>query len=266
METRTLAVHASSFESTLAPKRFVQCLPEGASVRVAKTQAVAQYDGERLIVLYDFGAIVFIGVDEATRTSTIAAILKTVDPEPHPPMQETLMIELGAAERPGVENGKVVAPKLTQELAELVAFVVAQSAAMEYYEEDVDQILTKLNVESESLAAHGRLRTSVKELLKFIGSGMSTHNQVVFTLALLDTPSLAWDDDALGKVYRDLRQLLEIDDRFRALEHKLNMIQNSFEVFVELTQERRSYSLEMVVAILVALEVVLFVYEIFVKK
>ncbi|MGH7285066.1 MAG: hypothetical protein ACRELY_26370 [Polyangiaceae bacterium] len=44
------------------------------------------------------------------------------------------------------------------------------------------------------------------------------------------------------------------------------MIQGNFEVFAELTQERRSYSLEMVVAILVALEVVLFVFEIFWRR
>ena len=44
------------------------------------------------------------------------------------------------------------------------------------------------------------------------------------------------------------------------------MIQNNFELFVDLTQERRSYSIEVIVAVLVGLEVVLFVYEIFWRR
>lgn len=266
MASRSVTVHAYSFASTLAPKRIVGCLPEGGQVRLAKTQAVADYGSDKDIVIYDFGAIVFLGFDDATRDRVLKGLLTIVGPEPHPPLEETLTVEIGGSDRPLVRDGRVVAPELTQELAELVSFVVAQSAAMEYYEEDVDEILAKLNQQSESLAKTGRLRTNVRELLRFIGSGMSTHNQVVYTLSLLDTPTLAWDDEALGRVYRDLRSFLEIDDRFRALEHKLNMIQSSFEVFAELTQERRSYSLELVVAILVGLEVVLFVYEIFWRR
>ena len=262
----TIAVQAYSFESVLAPKRIVACLPEGGAVRLAKTQAVAQYGDEKFIIVYDFGAIVFVGIEDAQRDRTVAALLKIVGPEPHPPLQESLVLEIDSSNKLSFDAGKVRAPGVTRELAELSAFVVAQSAAMEYYEEDVDTILAKLNLESEALAQTGKLRANVKDVLKFIGSGMSTHNQVVYTLALLDTPTLAWDDEALGRVYRDLRAYLEIEDRFRALAHKLDMIQGNFEVFAELTQERRSYSLEVVVAILVGLEVLLFVYEIFWRR
>ncbi len=263
MQPHEISVEAYAFASTLAPKRIVACLPRGGTLRLAKTQAVAQYDDEQLIVLYDFGAIVFVGVNEATRQQTLKTLFTLIGPEPHPPLEETLVIEVGDVDKPIVKGERVIAPLLTRELGELTAFVVAQSAAMEYYEEDVDQILAKLNTESEALAQTGKLRTNVREVMRLIGSGMSTHNQVVYTLALLDTPTLAWDDEALGRVYRDLRALLEIDDRFRALEHKLNMIQSSFEVFAELTQERRSYSLELIVAVLVGLEVLLFIFEIF---
>ncbi len=265
MAARTVLVQAFSFASTLAPKRILACLPEGGTVRLAKTQAVAQYGEERLILIYDFGAIVFIGVDETERQRVMKQLLTIVGPEPHPPLQETLTIELGASDKPGMAGDHIVAPTLTRGLAELSAFVVAQSAAMEYYEEDVDQILVNLNAESEKLARRGRIRP-LRELLQFIGNGMSTHNQVVFTLSLLDTPQLAWEDDALDRVYRSLRQFFEVEDRFRALDHKLNMIQNNFEVLVELTQERRSYLLEFTVAVLVFLEVLLFVYEIFWRR
>ncbi|MGH7285067.1 MAG: RMD1 family protein [Polyangiaceae bacterium] len=157
-----ISVQAYSFESVLSPKRIVACLPEGGTARLAKTQAVAQYGDVEFIIVYDFGAIVFVGVEDALRDRTVDGLLKLVGPEPHPPLQESLVIEIDSANKLSFEAGKVRARSLTRELAELSAFVVAQSAAMEYYEEDVDTILAKLNLESEGLAQTGKLRANVK--------------------------------------------------------------------------------------------------------
>lgn len=260
---RTLAVRAFSFASTLAPKDLVPLLEKASgTVRATKTQVIAECtEPEGWVVAYDFGAITFVGIDDDRREAVMKAVLARIGPEPHPPMEEQISIEVSETEKPGVSFDRVFASKIDRRLIELVALVVAQSAAMEYYEEDVDQILARLKEVSESLAQTGKLTARSTELLKFIGSGMSTHNQVVYTLSLLDTPQLAWEDEILDRIYLGLRTQFEVADRFRALDLKLRMIQDNFELFVELTQERRSYRLELIVALLVALEVVLFVYE-----
>jgi len=266
---RVISVRAFSFASTLSPKDLAPLLETASTqVRTTKTQVVAECVTDSgkpaWIVAYDFGAVAFIGIDDVTRETVMAAILKRIGPEPHPPLAEQAIIEVSDAEKPGMRFDRVVVKEVNRRLAEVVALVVAQSAAMEYYEEDVDLVLARLKDVSENLAQTGKLTMGTRELLKFIGSGMSTHNQVVFTLSLLDTPQLAWEDETLDRIYRDLRTQFEIADRFRALDLKLRMIQDNFELFVELTQERRSYRLEVAVAVLVAVEVVLFVYEIFV--
>jgi required for meiotic nuclear division protein 1 len=261
--SQTIAVRAYSFASTLSPKDLTPLLEKAhAQVRATKTQVVAECAGSSWIVAYDFGAITFAGVEDATRDAVLDAVQKRIGPEPHPPLQEQAFIEVSESEKPGVQFDRVVVPKLDRKTVELVSLVVAQSAAMEYYEEDVDLVLARLKVTAERLAQTGKLSESTRDLLRFVGSGMSTHNQVVFTLSLLDTPQLAWEDETLDRIYGGLRMQYEIADRFRALDHKLRMIQDNFELFVELTQERRNYRLELAVALLVALEVVLFVYEI----
>jgi uncharacterized Rmd1/YagE family protein len=262
--SQTIAVRAFSFASTLSPKDLAPILERASSqVRTTKTQAVADCGSQSWIIAYDFGALAFVGIDDPTRETVLQAMLKRIGPEPHPPIQEQALIEVTEDDKPGVRFDRIVVPKLDRRVVELVSFVVSQSAAMEYYEEDVDLVLARLNVTAEGLAQTGKLTTSPRDLLKFIGSGMSTHNQVVFTLSLLDTPQLAWEDETLDRIYGGLRMQYEIADRFRALDHKLRMIQDNFELFVDLTQERRSYRLELAVAILVAVEVVLFVFEIF---
>ena len=268
---RSIPIRAYSFASTLAPKDLASVLDKVAkSIRSTKTQVVAECaerDGATAwIVGYDFGAVVFAGVDDATREAVLDAVLKRVGPEPHPPIQEQVLIEVAGDEKPAVRFDRVVVREIDRRVVELVSLVAAQSAAMEYYEEDVDQVFGRLQKASANLAETGKLSARTRELLRFIGSGMSTHNQVVFTLSLLDTPQLAWEDETLDRIYGGLRTQFEIADRFRALDLKLRMIQESFSLFVELAQERRNYWLEFTVMVLVAVEVVLFVYEIFYRR
>ncbi len=261
---KSISVRAYSFAGTLSPKDLAPMLEKASSsVRSTKTQVFAECGGESFILAYDFGAIAFVGVDDATRDMVMDAVKQRVGPELHPPLEEQATITVAPDEKPTVKFDEVVVRELDRKVVELVAFVVSQSAAMEYYEEDVDQILVRLNKVSESLAQTGKLSARPKELLKFIGSGMSVHNQVIYTLSLLDTPQLAWDDEALDRIYMGLRTQFEISDRFRALDLKLRMIQDNFELFVDLTQERRNYVLELTVAALVGVEVLLFVYELF---
>ena len=265
-----MLVRAYSFASTLVPKDVAAILEKASrAVRTTKTQVVAECanaGANAWIVAYDFGAVVFAGVDEPTREMILDSILERIGSEPHPPIQEEVVIDVVKDEKPSVQFDRVVVREIDRRLVELVSLVAAQSAAMEYYEEDVDLVLARLNKTSATLAESGKLPSRPRELLRFVGSGMSTHNQVVFTLALLDTPQLAWEDEALDRIYGGLRAQFEIADRFRALDLKLRMIQESFELFVDLTQERRNYRLEWTVTLLVALEVVLFVYEIFYRS
>ncbi len=263
----TISVRAFSFASTLSPKDLAPILEKASkTVRSTKTQVVAECSSSSWILAYDFGAIAFVGVDDATREMVMDSIVKRVGPEPHPPMEEQATITIAPDEKPGVKFDGIAVRELDRKVVELVALVVSQSAAMEYYEEDVDHILGRLNKFSDHLAQTGKLSARPRDLLKFIGSGMSVHNQVIYTLSLLDTPQLAWEDETLDRIYNGLRTQFEIADRFRALDLKLRMINDNFELFVDLAQERRNYLLEATVAVLVALEVVLFVYEIFYRR
>lgn len=115
---------------------------------------------------------------------------------------------------------RVVLAELDAHSVELVALAVGQSVGMEYYEDTVDGLVAQLEGASKHLADTGRLNDKNRELLRFIGRGMSTRTQVVHTLALLDAPALAWDNEPLDKLYRDLRASFAIEDRYRALDQK----------------------------------------------
>lgn len=250
-------VEALAIASTVPIRQVAGYFPADVErVKVSKTTLILRYAGERWAVAHDFGVIVFFGVPEAERAQVMQRLLAECEAETRPPVAESFSVELCPGQPPQVQFDHVVLPELDARSVELVALAVGQSVGMEYYEENVDGLVSQLERASRRLAETGRLSDKNRELLRFIGRGMATRTQVVHTLALLDAPALAWDDEALDKLYRDLRISFAIEDRYRALDQKLSMIQDNLELMVDLAQHRRSVALEMMVIALIAMEIV----------
>lgn len=254
----TVPVEAFAIAST-APIRQVEAyFPAGAErVKISKTTLIVRYSEASWAVAHDFGVLVFFGVSEADRQQVTALLLADSESENRPPLLESFLVELAPEQPPLAKFDRVLLSELDARSVELVALAVGQSVGMEYYEDNVDGLVSQLERAARHLADTGRLRGKSRELLRFIGRGMATRTQVVHTLALLDAPALAWDDEALDRLYRDLRASFAIEDRYRALDQKLKMIQDNLELMVNLAQHRRSVLLEVLVIGLIAMELLL---------
>lgn len=257
-ERRTLAVEAFAIAST-APIKQVESyfLATAERVKVSKTTLIVKYGADSWAVAHDFGVLVFIGVPEAERQQATERLLAGCEAETRPPLVESFLVEIAPAEVPRAKFDRVVLPALDVRSVELVALAVGQSVGMEYYEDNVDGLVSQLERAARNLADRGKLSDKNRQLLRFIGRGMATRTQVVHTLALLDAPALAWDDEALDRLYRDLRASFAIEDRYRALDQKLEMIQDNLVLMVDLAQHRRSVLLEVAVIGLIAMELLL---------
>jgi required for meiotic nuclear division protein 1 len=239
-----------------APIRQVEAyFPASAErIKVTKTTLVVRYAADSWVVAHDFGVLVFIGVAEAERQLISSKLLAACEPESRPPLVESFLVELAPDRTPEVKFDRVVLPSLDVRSVELVALAVGQSVGMEYYEDNVDGLVIQIERAARGLAEKGKLTDSNRELLRLIGRGMATRTQVVHTLSLLDSPALAWDDEALDRLYRDLRDSFAIEDRYSTLDQKLEMIQDNLELMVDLAQHKRSVLLEVAVIALIAVE------------
>lgn len=253
-----VSVEALAIASTVPIRQVAGYFPAAVErVKVSKTTLVLRYADTSWAVAHDFGVMVFFGVAQAEREQVMQKLLAECEAESRPPVAESFTVELLPGHAPTVQFDRVVLAELDARSVELVALAVGQSVGMEYYEDNVDGLVSQLERASRRLADAGRLSDRNRELLRFIGRGMATRTQVVHTLALLDAPALVWDDEALDKLYRDLRISFAIEDRYRALDQKLKMIQDNLELMVDLAQHRRSVALEVAVIALIALEIVL---------
>ena len=258
----SIAVEALAIASTVPIRQLVGYFsPQVERVKVGKTTLVLRYSDGTWAVAHDFGVVVFFGVERAEREAVMKRIVSECEAESRPPVSESFKVELEPGQLPSAKFDRVVLPELDARSVELIALAVGQSVGMEYYEDNVDVLVSQLERASRRLAETGRLSDRNRELLRFIGRGMATRTQVVHTLALLDAPAIAWDDEPLDKLYRDLRISFAIEDRYRALDQKLKMIQDNLELMVDLAQHNRSVLLEVAVIALIALEIVLAIFR-----
>lgn len=264
----TLSVHAYAFATTFR-LRELNAIFQHAGVSetlLEKDCLTAVLDRSsaprlRIAVLFDFGAVVFIGIEATQRDKFIKEILDRVGPEPHAPLTEEYLIEVGTGGSGHVKFDRVVMHEPTLPALKLVSLLLAQSVAMDYYNEDVQEIQRRSDDITFSMRTAGRLPGRVGDLIRFIGTCMETKNDVIATLALFDKPDSTWDDAELDRLYNALRTELEIDDRFRALESKLRMIQENLVLLVDLSQHRSTWRLEMTVVVLIMFEVLISLWQ-----
>jgi uncharacterized Rmd1/YagE family protein len=257
-----VSVHAYAVSATLQPKTIEALFGPGAErVRLTKTIAVLRYGPVSWAVAHDFGAVVFLGVEEVERERVIGRFLATLAEEPRPAMQESYTVQVVPGAAPAVAFGHVVVADLDARVVEIIALVVAQSAAMEYYESDVDDLVTALAKRSARLERDGALRGSAREMMRLIGRGMRMRSNVIHTLSLLDSPGATWESEPLDRLYRGLRVSFEIEERYRALDHEIRIVQDDLALMVDIIRQRRFIMLEVVVAIFVVVETLIFVAQ-----
>ncbi len=247
---------AYGFAATFKIRELMKCFA-GATVRPAKTQITADYGEDRVAVAFDFGAVVFVNVPAEERTRVLGLLLERVaTDEPHPPLEEDFLIEV--REGPAaVRFDRVIVPALDPATVDLITLLLAQSVSIDYYEEDLQAILADLDRRTERMVRTGRLTGSARDLTRFVGSAISTKNQIIAALAVLDKPAATWESERLDQLFRALREMLEIEERFRALSFKLRTIQETLELFLDLGHTKRALWLETIIVVLIVIEIAL---------
>jgi uncharacterized Rmd1/YagE family protein len=253
--------NAYCYAATFRLRELAPCFA-GADIEVTKTELNATFGAGRWAVVFDFGAIAFLGVDAPARRAILSGIERAVGPEPHPPLEEEidLLVDPDAPEAASFD--RVALKRLDVRTFQIVALLLAQSVSLDYYEEDVRETIARIDVLAQELERRGGLRRPEREMVQLVGASILSKDQIIASLALLDKPGATWEDERLDRLYLALRNVLEIPERYAALEKKLRSIQENLELFIDLVRHRRSVRLEVVVAVLIAVELAVLLYQV----
>lgn len=209
------------------------------------------------IFIFNHGSVVFWDVVPEEQE---VQLKRLIDLEPVPDLKEAISDSFTVVEHEGpsqVEFGRLVLDRLNPARREVIASTLAQSTSMGYYESLVEDAWRQVDTMLVDITKKGRYTFFVRPINRRIADALTLRSTVVRVLHLLDKPDLIWEDKVMDEVYGDLRAMFDLPERFQALEYKLQLIQQTLEVLVEMIRDRRLYWLELSIVLLISLEIVM---------
>lgn len=227
----------------------------------SSTKLVYQEGETGYFFIYRFGSVVFFNIEPARQTAIIEKIRTIIGAKEALVTSEELVVDVQKDGKNEVLFERVVLDRLSFERIDVLSLVLAQSTALEYFELTVDDLLKNSGRITSDLRDKGRMRMGERKINKFIGQCMLAKQDMVSTMYLLDTPDEVWNNEILDNLYREASDMFELKERYRTVDHKLKMMQDILEIIADLVKNRRATMLELTIILLILVEVILFVYE-----
>jgi uncharacterized Rmd1/YagE family protein len=218
-------------------------------------------------VLFRYGAVVSIALQPVEE----AAFLETLRPFVHgavaEPESEESDIRIEPDQVEGVDmEDRIVLYAASLERLQIVAHILAKSTVLAYYEERIAAIFDQIERLAEDLQRGARRPASGRELLRQIGNVLLTQTRTVGRVEVTEKPDVTWDMPELDRLYERLSAEYELRERDLALGRKLELIARTAQTYLDLLQNRQSLRLERYIVLLIGVEIVLFLYDLFLAR
>jgi uncharacterized Rmd1/YagE family protein len=226
-------------------------------IEFSNYELIVRYSEDSYLFVYNYGSVVFFNVPDELQERELGAIQEYRLPADQGRATDIFFVEVDQVSAPKVYFDRVVIPKLMYEYVKICCMLLAESTALEYYEVLIESLMERTGQFSRRLQAQGRMLESSEDLIKFIGLCLNTKQEIISNLYIVDSPDETWDRVDLDRMHQDLKQMMEIDTRYRALDYKIKIIQESVEVIVDLAKSKRETLLEIIVILLITFEVII---------
>ena len=203
---------------------------------------------DRIAIVFSYGVVVLFNFDPKLSQKYIKQVIKYSEDALVAPKTEEYAVVIDPDLKTAVEFNNVILNKIDPDKIHIIAEVLAQSVAIEYVEERAVQFVANFEKVHNNLEKDGRVHISDKEVHKMIGAGRHVVQYVITQLSLLDKPDATWEDKDNESLFVGMRKMFELEDRFQALQFRLNFINDSSAMILEAIQHRRGMNLEWVVA------------------
>jgi uncharacterized Rmd1/YagE family protein len=138
-----------------------------------------------------------------------------------------------------------------------ISFAFAQSAKLAVFEAALEVTSEELRPIPVQLAAKGRCKLSVNEISRLTGRVFLERNAVNLYSNILDTPEFFWEAEAVEPLYRRVNRYLDVEDRVRILNTRLDIVNDLLDSLCTQLETRNAHRLEIIIIYLIALEIIL---------
>jgi uncharacterized Rmd1/YagE family protein len=216
-----------------------------------------------LVTLFRYGVAVLIGLapaeeDEVLR-SLSARLIRPVEPREEEIAHIVIVTEKDDQILPG---GPITLKAVTPEHLVVIADALSKSVVLARDEREVSAVFELVEPFARQLAEKGSTSGGRRANLKHIGNALLVQHRVSGRVAVADKPDVLWDRPDLERLYARLEDEYELKERAEALTRKLSVIAETAEVLTDIIDTRRSFRLEIIIVVLIAVELVIAGYQI----
>jgi required for meiotic nuclear division protein 1 len=218
-----------------------------------------------VVTLYRHGVVVFFDVSHAEQAVFLQELQAFITNAYSTPETESLDIRVEAGGREGVTAGVLTLEDASVERLQIIADVLSKSALLALYERSVAGEFDRIEPLAAELDRSGRIRSNSRELLKKLGAMLLVEQRMVGRAQINEKPETLWDHPELEGLFVRLVDEFEITERHTALEQKLNLIAQTAHTVLELLGSKHSLRVEWYIVMLIVLEILLTLYQLFLR-
>jgi required for meiotic nuclear division protein 1 len=220
-----------------------------------------------IAVLFRYGVAVLIGLSREDETGFLAKLTPRIGGKLARFEEETAIIErANDAEDQVQAGGPIQLREMLPERLLVIADVLAKSVVLANDEREVAKVFEVIEPFAKELADHGRTRRDRKGVLRLIGNALLVQQRVSGRVAIGEKPDALWERPDLERLYARLEDEYELKERVDTLNRKLAVVAEIANTLSDLIDTRRSLRLEIIVILLIALEAVGMLYQIYADR
>jgi uncharacterized Rmd1/YagE family protein len=217
-------------------------------------------------VLFRYGVAVFFDVAPLDELGFLDKLRTYVVHPYERPETEEIDIAVNPEARDGVKPGGITFEACTLERLQLVADILSKTVLLALYESRVSGEFDRVEPMASELEQKGRLPGQERALLKNIGAMLLIEQRMVGRAEVSEKPELLWEHPSLESLYVRLQDEFELLERHQALERKLNLVAHTAQSMLELISSRHTLRVEWYIVILIVIEILIYLYELFFRR
>ena len=229
-------------------------------------QGIVNEAKNKLVYVFHFGSMVFINFQHHEIMDVVKYMKKL-----EPLISDTdiftyvddYKLEVDLEQPPAINNDYMIVGAQSDYQLEIVSTILAKSVSLDKNEIEVDTLLDRIENVVNNLN-RGELGVSDEDLAKMLAKILHFKLNTISYIMLLDNPDITWTHEEAATLYDRLSLLFELKERYEKIRHKTETLMDITEAFSNLVHAKRGTRLEWAIIILIVIEIILSLYEMFI--
>jgi uncharacterized Rmd1/YagE family protein len=218
-----------------------------------------------LAVIFRYGVVTFFDVPVDQISKFLARLEDYVIQPLQEPETEAIIVKIDATAHEAMVDSTLCLHDRSVERCQVVADVLSKSVVLAAHELRVGHNFQHLEPVARDLQQTGAAGRRSRELLRHIGGSLLSELRIVGKVEVADKPELTWDNPELERLYIRLAEEFELRERHAILDRKLGLTARTAHTVLDLLQHRHSIRVEWYIVILIVVEILLTLYELFIR-